>query len=1617
MTTSTSVHSNAFNFMSFLQNGVDPRTGQYTLSIALPDVKSNGLRGPGVPLNLGFNPLNTQDNGYGFGWSLQLSEYDPGRQILSLSTGENFKVTGSSSSGGRLLMEEQKIDSFHFYQDDETHYRVMHKSGQVEILEKLGSVERSVALPVRIFEPSGHAITLDYLPFSSTHQLLSSIKDDQENTLLEIRREDSSIEYLLHPYASPEGEPLARFVMTLQKADKLVSEITLPTENSASWRLDYDTFHGHMCLTAVDTPSGAHEDIFYLDDGHAFPTSSTRKFLPRVTRHVTRPGSGQPEIDVRYTYDHEQDGLPVQHSFLGSGLSISWDDEGRDNLYKHPGEYDYVCTETLFVDEKPVRSIERKFNRFHLLTREVTTQARNIQTEETTYNLSPDASFNEQPNTCQLPHEVKTTWRIEGEPTRVRSESVTSTYDASGNLREQKQANGVIETSTWYLAAGEDGCPPDPDGFVRQLKDRTVTAAHSPYGEAPTLVTRYRYKSLPAMAGSQLKGWLVTESETLVQTAPDTEPSLQSTDFEYINDLDEPFQHGRVAKQVVTMGDKATTTAYVYSTLANPELGESVQRTVQTLTGFDGEKKEITLEHSLLTGEPLLNRDDNDVEIRYLYDNLRRVLRETVAPGTGYEACRRYEYYLCASPADVAQQWLFDVKGVKTCTRFDGLHRAVFEERDDVDNPSRAVEPRRTHMAVNDPWGNLSKEIQYWEVFEEREGVDNPARVVEPRQTYSAVYDSWGNLAEETQYDWMYVEAADGRLDVKPLALTTSVEYDDWGHQRCVTGPDGVKTFEEIDPIGTRESLGPIQRSWTEGSDAMLTKSGVTETWLNLFEKPARIERFDLTKASVSLTCNHYDGLGRTVEKIVHFPEVERKTLNTYDAFDRLTEITLPDEAIVRRSYAAYTSEDLPTLISVEGNGKTRVLGEQTFDGLDRMITSKTGGRERLLNYDPGQAQPKTVTTPGGNVIGYEYLPQLGEEPLQRRLPGATAAYEYDPQNARLLKCVEQDENLTPEQSEQLTMEYYSTGDLKSERRMTAGGEYTMGYRYSRLGRLQSYTDVLGQEQTYDFDDAGRLEKTVLGTTTSAFTYDPLGRTASITTTDSASGKTVSIGLQYDDFGREILRTFNLDGTERTLAQTYDESDATTQRTLTEGAVVIRDEVYRYDRRGRLVRYDCEKGTERPVDPDGKIIRQQQFNFDALDNLILVFTSFDSGSKRGLYAYEGDDPVQLSKVTFLTSILKGGEEVIEADDVINLAYDADGNLISDEAGRSLKYDALGRLIEVGTNPTGSQYRYDPLDKLSSETRNSEQDQRFYRDDELANQLKGSQNSTFMRGDDHLLAERQGSNTLLFGVNGHNSVLNEVTANAVSPSAYTAYGHRSDKSPALSKLGFNGELYEAGTGWQLLGSGYRAYNPLLMRFHSPDSLSPFGEGGMNAYAYCEGDPVNFVDPTGHGLFTPLKLLARLIKPVVMSNSSKAARVPSLLKSVPEGKEVTRLSKIKQPFVNRLEDVADYRKGLVERPNIPRSTTSQENMELTRLSERSLEAEKAYDFAKNNVGDYGVSRYAKKKVDLEWKQLRDEAMAARQERRAAYKNRSVVPGNGDKRQWPFDKLQDRDRFNGQ
>ncbi|KQB53859.1 hypothetical protein AQS70_08650 [Pseudomonas endophytica] len=167
-------------------------------------------------------------------------------------------------------------------------------------------------------------------------------------------------------------------------------------------------------------------------------------------------------------------------------------------------------------------------------------------------------------------------------------------------------------------------------------------------------------------------------------------------------------------------------------------------------------------------------------------------------------------------------------------------------------------------------------------------------------------------------------------------------------------------------------------------------------------------------------------------------------------------------------------------------------------------------------------------------------------------------------------------------------------------------------------------------------------------------------------------------------------------------------------------------------------------------------------------------------------------------------------------------------------------------MNVPTPHTASPYLYDPLDRLIS----AHSSQRFYNGSRIATEILGDRHSCFFEQQAIPLAElHPGDAATLLATDMQTSVLHSLSLSIGQPQAYSPYGDRSAVSGLLSLLGFNGERPDPVTGHYLLGKGHRAYNPILMRFNSPDSLSPFGKGGFNAYAYCSNNPVTRRDPTG------------------------------------------------------------------------------------------------------------------------------------------------------------------------
>ncbi|WP_238066592.1 RHS repeat-associated core domain-containing protein [Pseudomonas shirazica] len=133
---------------------------------------------------------------------------------------------------------------------------------------------------------------------------------------------------------------------------------------------------------------------------------------------------------------------------------------------------------------------------------------------------------------------------------------------------------------------------------------------------------------------------------------------------------------------------------------------------------------------------------------------------------------------------------------------------------------------------------------------------------------------------------------------------------------------------------------------------------------------------------------------------------------------------------------------------------------------------------------------------------------------------------------------------------------------------------------------------------------------------------------------------------------------------------------------------------------------------------------------------------------------------------------------------------------------------------------------------------------FYKSGQLSSEMSSGLDVTLLSADDIPLAERS-AKTMLMASNAQRSIVN-ANRNNCKDIIYTAYGH----SQMHCILGFTGQRYDRFTKCYLLGNGYRAFSPCIMRFFSADSLSPFGSRTLNAYAYCMGDPINRDDASGH-----------------------------------------------------------------------------------------------------------------------------------------------------------------------
>ncbi|HGJ5905262.1 MAG TPA: RHS repeat-associated core domain-containing protein [Arsenophonus nasoniae] len=689
-------------------------------------------------------------------------------------------------------------------------------------------------------------------------------------------------------------------------------------------------------------------------------------------------------------------------------------------------------------------------------------------------------------------------------------------------------------------------------------------------------------------------------------------------------------------------------------------------------------------------------------------------------------------------------------------------------------------------------------------------------------------YNALGEQQQVTGQDWLLSGLGQLAQD-SGLKIACEMEYDGWGLPRTLRFSDGYQQHQENNPV---------QLSQTTYSSGGGLSSG--KHWAQHERQSQLLQQevwYDSRGNAQGSKHYRWDGLGRLRHETDERGQV---TQRSYDAYGRVVTQTLADGTILSRTYAPHLPGEHITSISVsglDGQGQRRSwqLGEQQFDSLGRITRRQSGGRVTQYQYDGASPLPSQIIRPSGEVVNYDYLPALGNAVRKITTTDIEQTFRYDNQTGDMLSA--------QVNGQRISYQRRADGEVIAETFQQAGQARTANYQRSLLSLLTGVTDISGQQTRYQYDEHGRLIKIADSTLQTELAYDGLNRLVQQTTRSAGGDNQITTRLSYDDLGREISRQIETTAGEvLTISQSWLANGLLASRQMSQNQQLLQQAQYRYDNRNRLIDYQLS-GSELPQDGYGQRMKGQTYQYDALNNLQKVTTTLADGSdNESHYFYtNSQDPTQLTGLTHSHPAYPPQ---------IALEYDSEGRLTKDEAGRRLRYNALGQLVQIGGQQGNSHYDYDALNRLISQQLDDEPTRvLYYQGQELVNEVTDGQARRFIKAGHQCLGVSDDSGLTLTATDSHASVLWSQGGHhpAGKRHNWSAYGS-GESSDGL--LGFNGERPDPYSGVYHLGNGYRAYSPVLMRFTCPDDLSPFGAGGINAYAYCAGDPINHTDPSGH-----------------------------------------------------------------------------------------------------------------------------------------------------------------------
>jgi len=655
-------------------------------------------------------------------------------------------------------------------------------------------------------------------------------------------------------------------------------------------------------------------------------------------------------------------------------------------------------------------------------------------------------------------------------------------------------------------------------------------------------------------------------------------------------------------------------------------------------------------------------------------------------------------------------------------------------------------------------------------------------------------YDAYGLLNSVTYPGGLgsesFVNNARGDVTsrVNPRGFTTTFQYNQRRELTNTIAPTNLTTRIAYDAVGNVQSTTDA-RGFTRSNTWSATQKLLATT-------------LPPTPQGVPVTMNIYDRrdwLMRTVNPL------QQATLFTNDAAGRLIAVTDP---LLRTTRFGYDGDNRKTSTTNAANEVTR----QVWTARSELATTRDGANRQVdFLYDAAGNRTWLLNR---NVKWWQF-----QFDAASRLTNTIS-----PLNRQ-------------------TSQTWNNRGLLASVKEPSGDTATL--TYDAKGRLTNRTDSVGAI-TYRYDANGNRTNVVAHGKTNAWTFDAYDRVSSYRDADGHL-----LQYRYDPNGN--LTNLIYPGN-RVVVYAYDSLNRLTNVTDWAG----RQTVLTYDLASQLVSITRPNGTVR------------EMNYDAAGQMTNLVERLANGDPIALFKFNWNNAGRIvseftaplpQPFTPPTRVMTyNADNQIATFNGNGVTYDADGNLTSGPLTNNMfvsyTYDARNRLLSAG----GLNYGYDPSANRVAITNGANVTRFVVNPNAALSQVlvrtKPDGSKTFYVYGVGLLYEvnetaggvETSTRTYHYDYRGSTVALTDGNGNVTARIEYSPYGTTTYRTGNTdTPFLFNGRYGVQTDANGLLYMRARYYNPYLCRFLNPD---PSGfTGGLNFYAYADGNPVSLIDPFG------------------------------------------------------------------------------------------------------------------------------------------------------------------------